>query len=242
MDKKLLVLNWKINPATPKAALALAKASDISGMVVVPPFVYIQEVKKILKKAQLGAQDLFGSNDMQAATGEISGTELKNLGVTYVIVGHSERRHTLGETDAIVARKMQAASEIGLTPILCVGETKAEKDAGEREEVLKRQLETGLSLIFLRGKPPVEIIIAYEPVWAIGNGNPEEPASAAATMSFIKQFVIERYHVQPRMLYGGSVTSQNIADYLNYKEVDGALIGGASLKASEVKKCAALIK
>src|SRR3989344_7660855 len=126
---KLLIFNWKMNPATLEEALFLGMASDSKNVVVAPPFPFIEEVGKELKKAELGAQDLFWESE-GAFTGEVSAKELKNIGVKYVIVGHSERRHKLGETDEVVAKKLKAALDEGLTPVLCVGETKKEKDSG----------------------------------------------------------------------------------------------------------------
>ncbi len=234
---KLLAFNWKMNPAKLNEALDLAKASDYKNVVVIPPFPFIEEAAKILKKAELGAQDIFGG-DLSAGgafTGEVSAEELKNLGVRYVIVGHSERRHKLGESDEAVAMKLKAVIAGGLIPILCVGETKAEKDSGQRESVLERQLKTALSLC---PKPyALNPIIAYEPVWAIGTGEPETPESALKTINYIKKLLQNNdKKLQIKVLYGGSVNSQNIGDYLRYKEIDGALVGGASLKKEEVKK------
>lgn len=242
---KILVFNWKMNPKKIGEALELARASDCAGVVVAPPFLFIEEVGKALKRAKLGAQDLFWENppeDKGAATGEVSGVELKSIGVDFVIVGHSERRQRLGETDAIVAKKFAAARDAGLMPILCVGETAEEKKAGQKEEVIKRQIDVGLSIAFQSGKLDAEkFLVAYEPVWAIGTGRPETPESAAKTITYIGKFILKHYKIKPRILYGGSVDSQNLDNYLEYKEVDGALIGGASLKKEEIKKLVALI-
>ncbi|OGN11179.1 MAG: triose-phosphate isomerase [Candidatus Yanofskybacteria bacterium RIFCSPHIGHO2_02_FULL_43_15c] len=234
MSDKLLIFNWKMNPATLKKALFLAKVSDYENVVVCPPFPFIEEVGEALKKAKLGAQDVFYESK-GAYTGEVSAQELKNLCVEYVIVGHSERRHKLGETDEMIAKKLKAALENGLIPILCVGETKKERGAGKREAVIERQLKTGLSLY---PKPyTLNPIIAYEPVWAIGTGNPETPESALESIKFIKSLVqSQKLNVKCQMLYGGSVDSKNLGGYLQYKEIDGALVGGASLKKEEIKK------
>ncbi len=229
---KPLILNWKMNPETLREAVALAKASDFKNTVVVPPLPFLEEVGKVLKKAELGAQDLFWE-DKGAFTGEVSAKELKDIGVKYVIIGHSERRHKLGETDEMIAKKLKAALENGLTPVLCVGETKKEKDAGQKEEVIKRQIEKGLSLVSQKSKVKSQkLLIAYEPVWAIGTGDPETPEGARETIQFIKKII------SAKVLYGGSVNSENLADYLKFKEVDGALVGGASLNKEEVKKMA----
>ncbi|OGY67885.1 MAG: triose-phosphate isomerase [Candidatus Harrisonbacteria bacterium RIFCSPLOWO2_02_FULL_45_10c] len=237
--KKLIVFNWKMNPETVKEAVDLAKASDSGSVVVAPPFPFLEEVAKHLKKAKLGAQDLFWEAK-GAFTGEVSARELKDLCVQYVIIGHSERRRVLGETDEVVAKKLKAAAENGLIPVLCVGETVAEKKEKKTEAVIRRQLEKGLSSI-ISYKPPVnQLLIAYEPVWAIGTGNPETPESALETIKYIKSLVVSHWP-SVRVLYGGSVNSKNLMDYIHYKEIAGALVGGASLKKDEVKKIISLI-
>lgn len=239
---KLLIFNWKMNPETLEEALFLAMASDYKNVVVAPPFPFLEEVGKVFKKAKLGAQDLFWE-EKGAFTGEVSVKELKSVGAKYVIIGHSERRHKLGETDEMAAKKVKAALDEGLIPVLCVGETKKEKDAGQRETVIKRQLEKGLSLVSQKSNVKGQmLLIAYEPVWAIGTGDPETPGSAAETIRFIKK-ILESLVVSHKslVLYGGSVNSQNLGDYLKYKEVAGALIGGASLKKEEMRAMVKLI-
>lgn len=232
-----------MNPVTLQEALVLAKASDYKNVVLAPPFPFIEEVGKVLIKAELGAQDLSWA-EKGALTGEVSAKELKDIGVKYVIVGHSERRHKLGETNEVVAKKLKAAVENNLIPVLCVGETKEEKDAGKKEEVIKRQLKIGLSkLTNLKTYKLKNLLIAYEPVWAIGTGDPETPASALKTIQFIK-INLKTYKLkklQTKVLYGGSVNSQNLKDFLQYEEVDGALVGGAGLKKEEVKKMMKLV-
>ena len=235
-----------MNPSTLEEALFLAMASDYKKVVVAPPFPFLEEVGKVLKKSELGAQDLFwdppqntfvGGKSKDAYTGEVSAAQLKSVGVKYVMVGHSERRHKLGETDEMIAKKLKAALGERLIPVLCVGETKKEKDAGQKEEVIKRQLEIGLSLLGQRSKVKGQrLLVAYEPVWAIGTGDPETPESALETIKYIKSLVISHKSLVTKVLYGGSVNSQNLGDYLKYKEVDGALVGGASLKKEEVGK------
>ncbi len=239
---KLLIFNWKMNPETLKEGVVLARASNFKGVVVAPPFPFLEEIGKILKKAELGAQDLFWENK-GAFTGEVSAKELKDTGVKYVIIGHSERRHKLGETDEVIAKKLKSAVENGLIPVLCVGETKKEKDSGQREAVIKRQIEKGLSLV--NGQIPKingQLLIAYEPVWAIGTGDPETPESAVETIKYIKSLVMGHKSLVTKVLYGGSVNSQNLGDYIKYKEADGALVGGASLKKEEVKKMVIFIQ
>ena len=151
---KLIIANWKMNPESLAEAVELAKASDIEGLMICPPFPFLEEVAKVLKKAKLGAQDLFwenpsassgqvpsaGSGQGGAYTGEVSANELKSVGVEYVIVGHSERRQNFGETDEMVAKKIAAALAAGLKPVLCVGETQTERDAGKTKEVVWKEL------------------------------------------------------------------------------------------------------
>lgn len=242
MSSKILIFNWKMNPATLKEAVVLAKASDFKGVAIAPPFPFLEEVGKVLKKSALGAQDLFWE-DRGAFTGEVSAKELKSIGVEYVIIGHSERRHKLGETDEMISKKLKAAIENGLTPVLCVGETKKEKDSGNKEEVIKRQIETNFLLLREKLKNKSQnLFVAYEPVWAIGTGDPEAPESALKTIQYIKSLAISHKPLVVKVLYGGSVHSKNLADYLKFKEVDGALVGGASLNKDEVKKMAALVR
>ncbi len=233
---KFLIFNWKMNLETLKEAVALARASDYKNVAVAAPFPFLEEVGKVLKKADLAAQDLFWEAG-GAFTGEVSAKELKSIGVKYVIVGHSERRHKMGETDVMIAKKLKTAVEGGLIPVLCVGETRAEKQSGLKEAVIKRQLEAGLSLAKsqkLLAKSSLSI--AYEPVWAIGTGEPETPESALETIKYIKKLLVKSYKLKARVLYGGSVNSLILKDYLRYKEVDGALVGGASIRKEEVKK------
>ena len=232
MKDKLLVLNWKMNPNSLAESLDLARASDSDGVVVCAPYIFIEEIVNVLKKASVGAQDLFWENPPSGGpfTGEISADELKNIGVKYAIVGHSERRK-LGETDDIISKKMKAAVDGGLISILCVGETAAEKCAGKTAEIIRRQLELGLSLV-TKG-----FIVAYEPVWAIGTGKPEAPDSAKETIKHMKKLLgALGYPKNTKVIYGGSVNSKILKSYIEYKEIDGALVGGASLKKEEIKK------
>jgi len=240
MYDKIIIANWKMNPQTTEEAIQLAKESDIEGLVICPPFPFLEEVKKTIKKAKLGAQDLFWE-PQGAYTGEVSAKELKNLGVEYVIIGHSERRQNLGETDEIVAKKIKAAVEEGLTPILCVGETRAERDAGKTKEVVERELKVGLSLVGQMSKVKGQrLVIAYEPIWAIGTGTPDTPENMIEMSKFIRSQVsvvkCQMSGVRCQVLYGGSVTSKNAEDFLKYKEIEGALVGGASLSGEEIKK------
>ncbi|TSC96518.1 MAG: triosephosphate isomerase (TIM) [Parcubacteria group bacterium Athens1014_26] len=230
-----------MNPFSLKESLGLAKASDNKGVVIIPPFVFLERIGKAIKKAELGAQDLFWE-EKGAFTGEISVKQLKSVGTDYVLIGHSERRHKFDETDEMVSKKMSAAVKNNLSAILCVGETKQEKDSGRKEEILTMQLNIGLSQIFFGQRPQPKILIAYEPVWAIGSGIPETPESALKTILYIKSFVMNGYNYNPAVLYGGSVNSQNLESFIKYSDIDGVLVGGASIKKDEVKKMISLIK
>lgn len=223
-----------MNPATLVEAKALAKASDVDGLVICPPFLFIEEVGLKIKKAKLGAQDLFWENLGGAFTGEVSAEELKSLGVGYVIIGHSERRKNVGETDEMVAKKMDAALKAGLKPILCVGEPREIRDKGKTKEFVENQLRIDLSKIITDS---AEIIVAYEPIWAIGTGNPDTPENMSNMVKFIKELLVKlgsklRVHI----IYGGSVTSVNAESFFQHREIEGALVGGASLKGDEITK------
>ena len=203
-------------------------------VVVCPPFTALALIGGLLKGSRigLGAQDLFW--EMQGAfTGEISPVMLRDVGCRYVIIGHSERRAHFGETDQSVQRKLAAALAHQLTPIVCIGETLAEREADQTTAVLTRQLDGGL-----KGFSAADVrrlVLAYEPVWAIGTGRNATPQQAQETHSAIRQWVAARFGGEVseaiRIQYGGSVTAENAAGLLQEPDVDGALVGGASLKA-----------
>ncbi len=235
---KLIIANWKMNPATVEEAVQLARATDHERLVICPPFVFLEELSRVIDKGQLGAQDLFWEGDTGAFTGEISPEELKNLDVTHVIIGHSERRKNLGETNEMVAKKIATAIEAGLIPILCVGETLEQKEAGQREEVIEDEVVSALADI----ESDQTIYIAYEPIWAIStnpDAEPDKPENTLEVIDFIKKIVQE---VNPsivlrlKFLYGGSVNSKNASEFLQHNLIEGALIGGASLQAEELNK------
>lgn len=243
--KKLLIANWKMNPPAVNEAVRLAHGEDFSGVVVAVPFVFLESVKKVLKRAGLGAQNVF-LEEPRAATGEISPAMLKKIGVRYVILGHSERRRLAGETDEMINKKVRAALKAGLRVVLCVGEptrvTRDKKQGLKRaKSYVKKQLEKdlrGISLSLVAGR--LSLIVAYEPVWAISavsGGVSDTPEAAAEMISFIKKTLYPKsYTLNPKVLYGGSVTAKNAAGFLRRPEIDGALVGGASLKAGEFKK------
>lgn len=228
---KLIVANWKMNPGSLKEAKKLAKESDVGGLVVCPPFPFLEEVGGELKKAELGAQDLFWE-EKGAYTGEVSALQLKDAGVKYVIIGHSERRQNLGETDEMIAKKMEMAVATGLRPILCVGETKNEHAAGKANAVVIQQLKKDLSLIRNWQLEIRNLIVAYEPIWAIGTGTPDDPGNTVKMVELIREIA----GPETQVLYGGSVTAANAENFLKHKEIAGALVGGASLKSEEIKK------
>jgi len=229
---KLIVANWKMNK-TPKETkeyletfLRLIEGVDDNVEILIcPPFTSLCIAWDILKgsKVKLGAQNCH-YEQKGAFTGEISLDMLKELGVSYVIVGHSERRWIFGETDELINKKVIACLEKGIRPILCVGEKMEEREAGMTLKVIESQLKLALS-----GLDGVSerIDIAYEPVWAIGSGNPATPEDAQLVHSFIKELL-----GKVRVLYGGSVNPQNAGEFLSMPDVDGLLVGGASLDPS----------
>lgn len=227
---KLIIANWKMNPKNETAALALAKVSDVDGVIVCPPFPFVSAIGKKLKRADLGVQDI-GAEEEGAFTGQVSGRQVKGYGATYAIVGHSERRR-LGEGNDLIAKKVMTALKCGLTPILCVGETRDEHVTGRTKEIVERQLELGLSLLG-RQIPAAKVIIAYEPVWAISGGDPlsesDTPENAAAVIAYIRER-LKHAPVRAAVIYGGSVHAENVASFLSQEGIDGVLIGGASIR------------
>jgi len=236
--KKLIAGNWKMNgslaanEALLKGTLSGLKdpACDVAVCVPAPYFAQCQALLAGSPVA-LGAQDV-SQHEAGAYTGETSVAMLKEFGVRYAIVGHSERRQYHGETDAVVAAKAQRALAGGVTPIVCVGETLAEREAGKTEEVVKRQL---AAVIHLNGHCISEIVLAYEPVWAIGTGKTATPEQAqqvhAVLRAQLKAATPQADRIQ--LLYGGSMNAANAAQLLAQSDIDGGLIGGASLKAPD---------
>jgi triosephosphate isomerase len=237
---KTVVGNWKMNVGTRESValargvlLALRGKKALPSVVVCPPFPALGEVRKVVARSHvlLGAQDVFWE-EVGAYTGEVSVRMLAEHGVTHAIVGHSERR-ALGETDEMVGKKTSAALSAGLIPILCVGESKAERKAGKAEEAVNRQLAAALGLVQPKGR--AKLMIAYEPVWAIGTGDAATPADAVAMHAFIRERVSKLLPGLPnvQVLYGGSVNGENAYSFLREKEVEGVLVGGASVKLKE---------
>lgn len=242
MRRPLIAGNWKMN--TDRAgAVALAKAvAENSGpakhvdLLVCPPAVYLASVAEVLSgtPVALGAQNVY-FEDNGAFTGETSTAMLADLGVEFVILGHSERRHILGETDADVAKKALKALKAGLAPIVCVGELLEEREAGKTAEVIATQFAG--SLAGITEDQMTSVVIAYEPVWAIGTGKVATPEQAEEVHADLRRLLTERYSAglaeKVRILYGGSVKAGNAAELIGQPNIDGALVGGASLKAED---------
>ena len=238
MKKKLIAGNWKMNGGlAANEALAKALLGGLSvpacNVAVCAPAPYLAQLQVLLANSAiaLGAQDV-SAHESGAYTGEVSVAMLKEFGVRYAIVGHSERRQYHGETDAAVAAKAQRALAAGITPIVCVGETLAEREAGKTEEVVKRQL---AAVIHANGHCISEIVVAYEPVWAIGTGKTASPEQAQQVHAVLRaQLKAASDHADRiAILYGGSMNAANAAQLLAQPDIDGGLIGGASLKAPD---------
>ena len=231
--------NWKMNTMVTEAEKLVLEMLNglnrIEGVekVLCPPFVSLVAVNMMLQGSsiKLGAQNMYFETE-GAYTGEVSPLMLSEL-CEFVILGHSERRWYFGETDEIVNKKVKAALVNKLKPILCVGERLAENEAGKTKEVVNRQVTTALDSV----GSVSDLVIAYEPVWAIGTGKAASSEQAAATIQFIRDVLAKLWNKSIaqdlRILYGGSVTSTNIAEFISHPEIDGALVGGASLKAEE---------
>ena len=231
--------NWKMNTTLPEARSLIGELREalkgIKGVekVICPPFISLALARELIEGTdiKLGAQNMY-FEERGAYTGEISPLMLSEL-CEYVILGHSERRGYFGEDDKLINKKVRAAISFGLKPILCVGERLEERDAGRTEEVIARQVREGLrDLNSLPG-----LVIAYEPVWAIGTGRPATGEEANRVSRLIRSLVAELYGDEAagelRIQYGGSVTEANIAEFISQPEIDGALVGGASLRAEK---------
>jgi triosephosphate isomerase len=240
--RKFVAGNWKMftTAATGKAlAAGIVRglgAQDRVTVAVCPPFPYLLDIAEVLRgsRVALGAQNVYPEKE-GAFTGEVSPTMLLDVGCRYIIVGHSERRHKLGEDDRFINRKVKAALAAGLHVIFCIGETLDERQANRTESVLDRQLSGGLAEV--EAKSLDRLVIAYEPVWAIGTGQNATPAQAQQAHAFIRRQIATRLGEEwARTLpiqYGGSVKPDNAASLLRQPDVDGALVGGASLHAEQ---------
>jgi triosephosphate isomerase len=240
--------NWKMNLNRGQAAALATEVARGAGQIagveiaVCPPSVYLEVVSAAIAGSPvgMGAQNMYHEAS-GAFTGEISAAMLLDVGCRYVILGHSERRHILGEADSQVNRKLLAALAAGLVPIVCVGELLSEREAGQTGAVIRRQVEG--SLAGLTAEQMAGTVIAYEPVWAIGTGKVATPAQAEEVHLDLRKILSQRYNselaAQVRIQYGGSVKPDNAAELLAQPNIDGALVGGASLKAADFLAIAA---
>ena len=239
MRLPLIAGNWKMNTTVAEAVALVSQMRrqldeiDDVDKILCPPFISLAAVRELIKGSsiKLGAQNLF-YEEKGAYTGEISPLMLADL-CQFVIIGHSERRRYFNESDDIINKKVAAAGRVGLKPILCVGEKLAENEAGQTKEVVGRQLKSALN-----GIDNIDgMVIAYEPVWAIGSGRAATGQQANETIGFIRNTIAGLYHEEVAqnliILYGGSVTASNIAEFVVHPQIDGALVGGASLKADQ---------
>jgi len=240
MRKLFIVGNWKMNLSLAEG-VSLAneiklKSKDLKNVDsgICPPFVFLSDIKKAIEGSNvcLGAQNMHDKEN-GAYTGEVSGQMLKETGCTHVIIGHSERRHVFGETNAFINDKLKTSISIGISPIFCVGEKLDEREAGKTTDVIECQLREGLDGI--SGDDIRKITIAYEPVWAIGTGKTASPEQADEVHAFIRGYLSKGYGGEVAdvviIQYGGSVKPDNVVALLSQKDIDGALVGGASLKA-----------
>ena len=239
--KKLIVGNWKMNGSLAAnqslldaLKLAYPQSTDACGVAVCVPAVYLAQAQALLTGSALqwGAQDV-SAHEQGAFTGENSGAMLREFGCRYVLVGHSERRQYHGETDAVVATKAQRALACGITPIVCVGESLAQREAGDTMSVVKGQL---AAVVHAVGHCITEVVVAYEPVWAIGTGRTASPEQAQEVHQMLRNQLLAacgKASSTPKILYGGSMNASNAAALLSQQDIDGGLIGGASLKAQD---------
>ncbi|MGP1629268.1 MAG: triose-phosphate isomerase [Giesbergeria sp.] len=239
MKKKLIVGNWKMNgslAANESLLQALRTGLDGPcgcGVAVAVPAPYLAQLQALCvgSSIEVAAQDV-SQHEAGAFTGEVAAAMLHDFGVRYALVGHSERRQFHAETDAVVAEKAQRALAAGVTPIVCVGETLAEREAGQTDAVVRRQL---AAVIHVVGRCISEVVVAYEPVWAIGTGKTATPAQAQEVHAALRtQLAAATANAGAmRLLYGGSMNAANAAELLAEQDIDGGLVGGASLKAAD---------
>lgn len=239
MRKPIIVGNWKMNKTAEEAHNFMEElVAEVSGtenidLAIAPPAVFIQDLLNLTQNSPIGigAQNTFYENE-GAYTGEISPYVLANMGVTYVIIGHSERRELFDESDAEVNKKVHAVIKEGMIPIICVGESEAEREAGATQEIVEKQVEE--ALVDVKSSAVQEIVLAYEPLWAIGTGKTATPEEANETIGLIRDKLAALYSEEDantlRIQYGGSVKPENIQDLMEQPQIDGALVGGASLE------------
>lgn len=241
----LIAGNWKMHTSLAEAkSLASAVVQACKGLtgrevMIAPPFTALAAVAEVVRGSQvrLASQNVCWA-EQGAFTGEIAPSMLRELGCTMAIIGHSERRQIFGETDALINQRVAGAMRFGLTPVLCFGETLAEREAGQAMVVLERQVRAGLSGIAVT--EPANMVLAYEPVWAIGTGKTASEEQAQEAHEFVRNLLLTMYEKsiarQMRILYGGSVNSGNVDALLRQPDIDGALVGGAALKADSFER------
>ncbi len=239
--KPLIAGNWKMNLNIKESVeLVSAIAAGMTGsevdVLVAPPFTALTAVRQAIQGSSifLGAQNM--CNELSGAyTGEISGNMLQDAGCTHVILGHSERRSLFHETSELIDLKVKTAISLGLIPIMCIGETLEQREAEQTFDVIREQLDTSLNNLKTEHLMPGSTILAYEPVWAIGTGRTATPEQAQEVHRFVREWIKENFNVETanetRILYGGSAKPDNIKSLMSQADIDGALVGGASLKA-----------
>ncbi|WP_425448551.1 triose-phosphate isomerase [Dethiothermospora halolimnae] len=233
--------NWKMNKTIKEGVELVNKIKDITNdtdveVAVCVPYISLNEIKKTIgdSNLKLGAQNMHWE-DNGAYTGEVSPPMLKEIGINYVIIGHSERRQYYNETDETVNKKIKSALKYGINPIVCVGETLEQRETGKAKEVVKKQIENAFDDISSDNMK--KIVIAYEPIWAIGTGKTASSEEANDMISYVREIIKGKYgeeiSEEVRLQYGGSVKPNNVTEIMNQTDIDGALVGGASLKAED---------
>ncbi len=241
MRKKVIAGNWKMNNDIQASEKLIVELKNLlknnkanCEVIICPPFTSLSEASKLIEGSaiKLGAQNMH-FEDSGAFTGEVSSSMLKSVGCGFVIIGHSERRHIFGETDDMINKKIKKALSAGLNPIFCIGELLEERERGITNDVIKRQVLNGLNGISVQQMK--NVIIAYEPVWAIGTGKTATPLQAQEVHSFVRSLILDKFGKTTAeniiIQYGGSVKPDNAKELLSQNDIDGALVGGACLKA-----------
>jgi triosephosphate isomerase len=243
--RPLIAGNWKMYKTCSEAVQTSEKlvslVSDVTDrdVMIAPPFTALSSVSEVIRKSRvdLGAQNLFWESE-GAYTGEISPSMLVSIGCQYVIIGHSERRQYFGETDETINKKIRAALDFELIPILCIGETESERESEKTFSVLDKQLQKGLK--DFSSKDVSRLVVAYEPVWAIGTGKTASTEQAQEVHQYVRSLIEKKFGISLaksiRIVYGGSVKLENISELMKMSDIDGALVGGASLKADIFSK------
>jgi len=240
MRRPIIGGNWKMNRGSPEKAREMLEeliplVQDVKDVdiIIAPPFTALQEASIVkVTKIKLGAQNMYYEEN-GAYTGEISPLFLKSLEIDYIILGHSERRNIFGETDELINKKLKKALSIELKPIVCIGEHLEDRKAGKTEEIIKKQIDG--TFADLSKEEMMKVVIAYEPIWAIGTGETATPEQAAEVHKFIRELLKEKYDEKlsnsVRIQYGGSVKPYNALELFKKEDIDGGLVGGASLEA-----------